>query len=265
MNNDTPLLNTPSVLTRRDFIQKGSLALAGLGMLGISQSALADGETAKTPSNEESLKLPFIQPLMNEDGSYRTPPLAYPYEALEPIIDRETMHLHHDIHFEGYTKGLNEALEALKIARSKSDYSFLSYWENQLAFHGAGYMLHCLFFSQMIAPGKSQPSDKIKSILNRHFGSFESFQAQFNAAATQVQGSGWALLAYEPVGKKLIILQAEKHQNLTQWSCLPLLALDVWEHAYYLKYQNRRAEYVKAWWSVVDYGTLEGKLAALMA
>ena len=246
--------------TRREFITTGALALTGFGLLGLPNKA-AHAAGATSP-----LALPVILTApLNEDGTYRTPPLPYAYEALEPAIDRETMRLHHDLHFESYTKGLNEAMVSLTQARAKNDYTTLSYWENQLAFHGAGYVLHTLFFGQMMPAGKSEASNTLKNLLATHFGNFEAFQAQFNAAATQVQGSGWAILAYQPLGQKLLILQAEKHQNLTQWGVIPLLALDVWEHAYYLKYQNRRAEYIKAWWSVIDWTSLEVRLSSLVS
>ncbi len=252
-------MNESPSISRRHFINNGLLTLGSLGLFGLS--AQAEKEASAMSPQPKSL---FLSTPLDEEGNYRTPPLPYPYEALEPIIDRETMRLHHDLHFESYTKGLNAALAALQSARTKNDFTYLSYWENQLAFNGAGYVLHSLFFSQMAPSGKTEPSNTLKNILAQHFNSFEDFQSQFSAAATQVQGSGWAILAYQPLGQKLIILQAEKHQNLTQWAITPLLALDVWEHAYYLKYQNRRAEYVKAWWNVVDWVGLETRIGAIV-
>jgi len=244
--------NPATHLSRRDFLNKTALSLASIGLFGLSSSAQSTAVQASSQTAQALLP----------DGSYQTPPLPYAYEALEPWIDAETMRLHHDIHFASYTKGLNEALQALQKARQHNDFSLLSYWENQLAFHGSGYILHTLFFNQLTQPGKSQPTAALQALLASSFGDFNSFKAQFNAAALQVQGSGWSILGYEPLGQKLVILQAEKHQNLTQWGIMPLLALDVWEHAYYLKYQNRRADYIQAFWQIVDFQSLEQRLQA---
>lgn len=238
-------------LSRRDFLTHGGLCLAALSGLGLSA---ASGSEVFSPLPTAAL---------GEDGVYKTPPLTYAYEALEPAIDRQTMRLHHDLHFESYTKGLNEAIAQLKQARSKNDFQTISHWENQLAFHGSGYMLHTLFFEGMTAPGKTEPSNNLQNTLAVHFESFEGFKQQMSAAALQVQGSGWAILGYHPIGNRCMILQAEKHQDKTIWGMIPILAIDVWEHAYYLKYQNKRADYINAWWSVVDWMKLEARLSGL--
>jgi superoxide dismutase, Fe-Mn family len=251
-----------SVCSRRSFLEKSLWLTAGGGML----SALTGGVHAQQSALgcENSIVNPKYS--ANPESPYTLPVLPYAYNALEPHIDEKTMHLHHDVHFLSYVNGLNEALDALKHARSKNDFKFLSYWENQLAFHGSGYVLHRLFFDQMAPVVKcGTPSKELSEILTVHFGSLDAFKAQFSTAANQVQGSGWAILAYQPLGQRLIILQAEKHQNLTQWNVEPLLALDVWEHAYYLEYQNKRADYVKSWWNVVDWAALEVRVIAAMA
>jgi Fe-Mn family superoxide dismutase len=253
-----PIVKNMKNLSRRDFIQASTLAVAGLS--GLSLPFVAQAET---PANKPTTLPAFIKSPLNPTGLYQTPPLPYPYEALEPYIDKETMRLHHDIHFESYTKGLNEALGELENARAKNDFKYLKHHEDQLAFHGSGYVLHALFFEQMAPSNPNGPSQTLKNRLSLHFGSFEAFQNHFFTAAMQVQGSGWAILGYQPMGQKLIILQAEKHQNLTQWGIIPVLAIDVWEHAYYLKYQNKRAEYVKNWWNIVDWQGLEVRLAQL--
>lgn len=238
-------------LSRRDFLTQSGVCLAALSGLGLSKSFGADTPTL------------MPEPIITGDGLYKTPPLPYPYEALEPAIDRQTMRLHHDLHFESYTKGLNEALTQLKQARLKNDFQVISHWENQLAFHGSGYMLHNLFFDSMIEPGKVNPSNNLQNMIAVHFESFEGFKQQMSAAALQVQGSGWAIMGYHPIGSRCMILQAEKHHDKTIWGIIPLLAIDVWEHAYYLKYQNKRADYINAWWSVIDWVKLEARLSGL--
>ncbi|MBC2595210.1 superoxide dismutase [Ruficoccus amylovorans] len=201
---------------------------------------------------------------MNSAGEYELPPLPYAYDALEPAIDAETMRLHHDIHFNGYKNGLNKALAQLKQFRSAGDYPEISYWENELAFNGAGYNLHTVFFANMAPEGTTKPSSTLSKTLDTHFGGLDAFKGQFSAAAAKVQGSGWAILGYQPFGGKLVVLQAEKHQNLTQWGVIPILALDVWEHAYYLKYQNRRGDYIKNWWNVVNWDNVAQRTEAAM-
>ena len=187
--------------------------------------------------------------------AHELPPLPYPYDALEPHIDEQTMRLHHDIHHAGYVKGLNNAEAKLAEARAAGDFALVKHWSREAAFHGSGHLLHSVFWPNMISASeaKSAPGGALAEAIERDFGSFEAFKAQFIAAATAVEGSGWGILAYRPSDDALVILTAEKHQNLTQWGVIPLLVLDVWEHAYYLKYQNRRGEYVKNFFNIVNW------------
>lgn len=181
------------------------------------------------------------------------PELPYPYNALEPHIDEATMHLHHDKHHAGYVKGLNAAEQKLIEARKANDFALIKHWSKELAFHGSGHFLHSIFWQNMSPKGGGEPSGKLADALKMKFGSFEAFKQQFIAAANAVEGSGWAALVYNTQTCLLEILQVEKHQNLTQWGSLPLLVLDVWEHAYYLKYQNRRADFVTAFFNIISW------------
>ncbi len=187
--------------------------------------------------------------------AHELPPLPYPYDALEPYIDEQTMHLHHDIHHLGYVKGLNTAEEKLAEARSSGDFALVKHWSREAAFHGAGHLLHSIFWTNMTAADRASatPSGELAQAIDRSFGGFDGFKAQFQAAANAVEGSGWGILAYRAADDSLIVLQAEKHQNLTQWGVIPLLVLDVWEHAYYLKYQNTRPEYVKNFFNIINW------------
>jgi superoxide dismutase, Fe-Mn family len=184
---------------------------------------------------------------------YELPELPYAYNALEPYYDEQTLKLHHDAHHKAYVDGLNNADAKLAEAREKGDFSLVKHWERELAFHGSGHLLHTLFWESMKPNGGGPATGKIAELIDRDFGSYDSFKKQFSAAAVAVEGSGWALLCCNPAFGKLEILTAEKHQNLTQWGVVPVLALDVWEHAYYLKYQNKRAAFVEAWWNLVDW------------
>lgn len=198
-------------------------------------------------------------------GKHELPPLPYAYDGLEPYIDEQTMRLHHDKHHKGYVDGFNKAEERLAEARQSGDYTLIKHWEREAAFHGSGHILHSLFWSNMAPPGNGgggEPGGTLAEQIARDFGTFETFRAQFSAAASAVEGSGWAVLAWQPSGQQLVILQAEKHQNLTQWGVVPLVVLDVWEHAYYLKYQNRRGEFVEAWWNVVNWFDVAARFEA---
>lgn len=184
---------------------------------------------------------------------YTLPPLPYEYNALEPHIDTQTMHLHHDIHHAGYVKGFNTALQKLEEARKSGDFALVKHWEREAAFHGSGHILHSIFWTIMSPNGGGEPKGALADEIKKEFGGFDAFKKQFIAASNAVEGSGWGVLAYHRDLKALQILQAEKHQDLTVWGAVPLLVLDVWEHAYYLKYQNKRPDYVNAFFNVINW------------
>lgn len=188
--------------------------------------------------------------------AHTLPPLPYDYNALEPHYDEQTLRLHHDAHHKSYVDGLNNAETKVEEARKNNDFALIKHWERELAFHGSGHILHTLFWENMCPNGGGNPSGPIGDEINKEFGDFETFKKQFSAAAAAVEGSGWTILCWNPMFKKLVILQAEKHQNLTQWGVEPLLILDVWEHAYYLKYQNKRPAFIEAWWNVVNWNVV---------
>lgn len=186
-------------------------------------------------------------------GKHTLPPLPYAYDALEPYISSEIMRLHHDKHHQSYVDGLNKAELMMKKARETNDYALLKHWEREAAFHGSGHYLHTLFWEEMIPGGGGQPKGDLNKQIEKDFGSFQAFKNHFSEAAKQVEGVGWAILVWVPRARKLEILQSERHMILTQWDTIPILVLDVWEHAYYLQYKNDRTSYVKNWWNVVNW------------
>lgn len=194
-------------------------------------------------------------------GKHRLPPLPYPYEALEPIIGADTLRIHHDRHHKAYVDGLNKAESALVEARKRNDFSYVKYWENELAFNGSGHILHSIYWTIM-APQDfdSEPGPCTVKEINKYFGSGEAFVEQFINAAVKVEGSGWGILVWNPAWCHLEILTAEKHQNLTQWGAIPILVVDVWEHAYYLDYQNKREDYVREWMKLINWEEVENRL-----
>lgn len=184
-------------------------------------------------------------------GGHTLPPLPYAYNALEPHIDELTMRIHHDKHHQSYVDGLNVAEKKLAESRKKNNFELIKHWERELAFNGAGHYLHTIFWTIMNPVGGGKPTGMLAEQIKRDFGSYEAFKNQFTEAANKVEGSGWAMLVWSPRAHRLEILQAEKHQNLSQSDIVPLLPLDVWEHAYYLKHQNERKKYIEDWWNVV--------------
>jgi len=194
--------------------------------------------------------------------TYTLPELPYAYNALEPHYDEQTVRIHHDMHHKAYVDGLNNALSKLAQARDNADYALIKHWEKELAFQGSGHVLHTLFWENMTPQGSDSPSGNLLQQIEQDFGGFEAFQKQFSAAAGAVEGSGWAVLGWQPQLGQLLITQVEKHQDLTVWGIVPLLILDVWEHAYYLKYQNRRAEWIKAWWNIVNWEVVAQRFGA---
>jgi Fe-Mn family superoxide dismutase len=194
-----------------------------------------------------------------ENGEYQVPPLPYDYSALEPLYEERTLRLHHDKHHAAYVKGLNEAVKKLEAARNANDFSTIQGTSIQLAFNGSGHVLHTLFWHSM-SPDKPEIPAGLSNALNESLGSVENAQNQFAAAAKAVEGSGWGILAYEPMSDKLLVLQCEKHQNLTIWNTIPLLVCDVWEHAYYLQYQNNRASWVDNFLKLANWSFAANRL-----
>ena len=196
--------------------------------------------------------------------THELPPLPYDYNALEPYLDEETVKIHHDKHFAAYVKGLNTAEEKLAQARESGDYATVQHWERQLAFQGSGVRLHQLFFENMAPKAGGDPSGSLAERINKDFGSYDNFKKQFSAAATAVEASGWAVLGWSPEFGKLYITAIENHQKQTVMGIQPLLVLDVWEHAYYLKYQNRRPDWVEAWWNLVNWQDVSMRYADVL-
>ncbi|WP_257009828.1 superoxide dismutase [Evansella halocellulosilytica] len=190
-------------------------------------------------------------------GEHRLPDLPYAYNALEPYISERIMTLHHQKHHQSYVDGLNKAEKELQKQRRKGTFENIKHWERELAFHGAGHYLHTLFWETMSPEGGGRPTGELLAQIERDFGSYSAFKQQFSKAAEEVEAVGWAILVWAPRAGRLEILTAEKHQNLSQWDVIPILPLDVWEHAYYLQYENERKEYINNWWNVVNWRAVQ--------
>ena len=186
-------------------------------------------------------------------AEYTLPELGYDYGALEPHISATIMELHHSKHHNTYVTGANTALAQMAEARESGNLGSLNKLQKDLAFNLGGHVNHSIFWTNMAPDGDDRPAGELAAAIDEFFGSFDKFQAHFTAAAVGVQGSGWALLAYDTIGGNLVIEQLFNQQDNIPAFSIPLLMLDVWEHAYYLDYKNVRPDYVKAWWNVVNW------------
>jgi Fe-Mn family superoxide dismutase len=193
---------------------------------------------------------------------YSLPELPYDYSALEPHISGRIMQLHHDKHHQTYVTGANTALDQLAEARDSGNLANINKLERDLAFNLGGHVNHSVFWTNMSPDGGDKPTGDVAAAIDEFFGGFDKFQAHFTAAALGVQGSGWAALVYDSIGQRPLIVQFHDQQQDFPVGVVPLLLLDVWEHAYYLDYQNVRADYVKAFWNIVNWANVEQRLAA---
>lgn len=195
-------------------------------------------------------------------SEYTLPPLPYAYDALEPHMDAQTLKIHHDLHHAGYVKGANAALAALERARAAGDFALVDHHTKKLSFHTSGHLLHSLFWENMAPPGQGgAPSADLDAAIRASFGSFDAFKANLSAAAATVEGSGWGILGFNPLDGRLTVLQCENHEKKAIWSVVPILVVDVWEHAYYLRYQNKRGDFVAAWWNLVNWDDVSARYA----
>lgn len=186
-------------------------------------------------------------------ADYTLPDLPYDYAALEPHISAKIMELHHDKHHAAYVTGANTALAQMAEARDSGNLANINKLEKDLAFHLGGHVNHSIFWTNLSPDGGDKPVGELAAAIDDSFGSFDKFVAHFTAAANGLQGSGWAVLSWDPVGKQLIIQQLFDQQANTAMTTIPVLQLDMWEHAFYLDYLNVKADYVKAFWNIANW------------
>ncbi|WP_035855392.1 superoxide dismutase [Cryptosporangium arvum] len=200
-------------------------------------------------------------------ATYSLPDLPYDYAALEPAITGEILELHHAKHHAAYVKGANDTVEQLAEVRAKDGFTptGLVGLEKTLAFNLSGHVLHTQFWQNLTPDGGDRPDGVLGDAITEHFGSFEAFQKQLTVATTSVQGSGWGVLAHEPVSGTLLIHQVYDHHGNVGLNTTPLLVFDAWEHAYYLQYRNVRPDYVQKLWSLVNWADVASRYAAAVA
>jgi len=198
-------------------------------------------------------------------ADYTLPDLPYDYAALEPHYSGEILELHHDKHHAAYVAGANATLERLAGARAENDYASIVGLEKTLAFHVSGHVLHSLFWKNLSADGGDRPDGELGAAIDEHFGSFDGFRAHLSAATNTIQGSGWGVLGWEPLGGRLVVEQVYDHQGNIGNGTVPLLVFDAWEHAFYLQYKNVKADFVTALWNLVNWADVAERFAAAKA
>lgn len=236
--------------TRRTFLHNSAAVGAGM-MLAQAQTVFAADSAVYTDK------------LVDADGKYAAAPLPFDYGALEPVIDARTVELHYTFHHKPAVVAANKAEDALAKARDTNDFALVKYYEKELAFQLSSHILHTIYWTSISGKGGEPKGDLAKAI-DRDFGSYAKFKAQLVAATIAVEASGWGVVGFHPATGKLMILQCENHQKLTAWGIQPILVLDVFEHAYYLKHQNRRNEYVNQLFSIVNWDNAALRLQAAM-
>ena len=202
-------------------------------------------------------------------GKYTLTEMPYAYDALEPHIDAQTMEIHHSKHHQKYTDGMNGALEKLSPELQEKDIEEILSNINQVPedvkgainFNGGGYDNHKLFWNSMKQNGGGEPTGAIADAINDSFGSFAEFKELFSSKTAPIQGSGWGWLVYNPNSGKVEYKAMPNQTSPRTEGLVPLLGLDVWEHAYYLKYQNKRPDYIAAWWNVINWDEVNDRFS----
>ena len=191
---------------------------------------------------------------------FMLPPLGYAFDALEPHMSAELLELHHDAHHQAYVDGLNKTLDALEDTRSNGDFARINALEKDLAFHYSGHMMHSIFWRNLAPNEGGTPSGKLESRIKNAFGSTDAFRRQFGAAGASLQGSGWVALTWETIRGTLLVEQIHDHQDRSAIGTVPLLVMDMWEHAYYLQYRNKKEKWIVNFWEMVNWADVARRL-----
>ncbi len=197
---------------------------------------------------------------MANPAPYKLPELPYDFNALEPVISAEIMQLHYTKHHQTYVNNLNAALEKYHEAEAKGDLAAMISLQQAIKFNGGGHVNHSIFWTNLAPPSKGggeAPKGHLLEAIQRDFGTFETFVEKLSAQAVAIQGSGWGWLGYNKTEKKLVVATCANQDPLSTQNFVPLLGIDVWEHAYYLQYKNVRADYVKNLWKIVNWKNIE--------
>lgn len=204
-----------------------------------------------------------IDKLVDDKGDFIQMPLPYNQNFLEPSMDEETLGLHYTFHHGGAVKGANKDLQMIKKAMEENNFETVDFWTKKLSHHLSSHILHSIFWTNLTNK-KTEPKGELLKQIERDFGTHDKLKMYLAKTSKDVDGSGWGILGYHPITKKLSIMQCENHERLTQWGIIPLLVVDVWEHAYYLKYKNKRADFVDAMLNILNWDNVAQRYSIAM-
>ena len=233
-------------MNRANFLKSGTLL--GAATLVSTTNAFAQNLTDNP-----------IDKLVDASGNYIQQALPYNEIFLEPYMDAETMHLHYTFHHGGAVKGANKDLLMIKKALNENNLETVDFWTKKLSYHFSSHVLHSIFWTNLINK-KNAPSGELLKRIEKNFGSYDKLQALIAETSKNVDGNGLGILAYQPYSDSLVVLQCENHEKLTQWGCIPILVIDVWEHAYYLKYKNKRTDFVDSLFNIINWDNAAQRL-----
>ena len=233
-------------MNRADFLKSGTL-LGAVTLL------------ATTNAFAQNLTNNDIDKLVDANGNYIQQALPYNENFLEPYMDAETMHLHHTFHHGGAVKGANKDLQMIKKALDENNLETVDFWTKKLSYHFSSHVLHSIFWTNLTNK-KTVPTGNLLKRIEKNFGSYDKLKALIAETSKNVDGNGWGIVAYQPYSDSLTVLQCENHEKLTQWGAIPLLVIDVWEHAYYLKYKNKRTDFVDALFNIINWDNAAQRL-----
>lgn len=200
-----------------------------------------------------------IDQLVDATGNYIQQPLPYAKNFLEPYMDEETVHLHYTFHHGGAVKGANTDLQKIKKALEDNNLETVDYWTKKLSYHFSSHILHSIFWTNLTNK-KNDPKAELLKRIEKDFGSYDKLKTYLSKTSKDIDGNGWGILGYQPYADKLTVLQCENHEKLTQWGVVPLLVIDVWEHAYYIKYKNKRSDFVDTMLQIINWDNVADRL-----
>ena len=200
-----------------------------------------------------------LDKLTDEQGNFTLQTLPYNETFLEPYMDAETVHLHYTFHHGGAVKGANKDMAMIRKALDDNNLETVDFWTKKLALHFSSHILHTIFWTNLTNKPTNPTGDLLKEI-EKSFGTYDKLKAYIAATSKNVDGNGWGILGWQPYSQKLSIFSCENHEKLTQWGVIPLLVIDVWEHAYYLKYKNKRQDFVDALFNIIDWDNVAQRL-----
>lgn len=237
-------------MNRKQFL-KGGLLISGAGLL--RPDAILANDIEKTAPDK----------LIDTNGQFILNTLPYNETFLEPYMDAETLHLHHEFHHGGAVKGANKDIQMINKAIADNNLETVDFWTKKLSYHFSSHLLHTIFWTNLTNK-KTEPKGVLLQKIEKNFGGYEKLKGYIAASSKNIDGNGWGVLAYQPYADSLTVMQCENHEKLQQWGAIPILVIDVWEHAYYLKYKNKRQDFVDTLFNIINWDNVADRLNIAM-